>query len=247
MAAAAFARPTDRLIVALDVEREADARAVVDELAGLVTTFKVGLQLFSSAGPWFVRELSAAGHRIFLDLKFHDIPNTVAKAGVEAARLGVWMFNVHAAGGNEMMRRVVYEVGEVCAKESLSKPLIIGATVLTSSSGDALLETGIEEPVGQHALRLARLARNAGLDGVVASAQEAEMLHREFGDGFTLVTPGIRAENGTNDDQERVMTPADAIRAGSNYLVVGRPVIAAEDRRATVTQFLGEISKALDE
>ena len=133
-----------------------------------------------------------AGHRIFLDLKFHDIPNTVAKAGVEAARLGVWMFNVHAAGGNEMMKRVVYEVGEVCAKESLSKPLIIGATVLTSSSGDALLETGIEEPVGQHALRLARLARNAGLDGVVASAQEAKMLHREFGDRFTLVTPGIR-------------------------------------------------------
>jgi len=246
-AAIAPATAIDRLIVALDVDREADAVAIIDELGGLVNTYKVGLQLFTSAGPQFVRRLSDAGHRIFLDLKFHDIPNTVARAGIEAARLGVWMFNVHASGGNEMMRQVVYEVGDVCEKESLQRPLIIGVTVLTSSAGDTLAETGIVEPVEEHVLRLARLSRDAGLDGVVASALEAETIHNEVGAQFAVVTPGIRPISGTNDDQKRVMTPEGAISAGSDYLVIGRPITGSRERRGVVTRILDEISKAVDE
>lgn len=246
-AATAPAAAKDRLIVALDVERDADAHSIIDELDGLVNTYKVGLQLFTSAGPQFVRRLTHAGHRIFLDLKFHDIPNTVAKAGVEAARLGVWMFNVHASGGNEMMTQVVYEVGDVCEKESLRKPLIVAVTVLTSSAGDALAETGIVEPVEEHVLRLAQMTRGAGLDGVVASAHETQAIHREVGGQFAVVTPGIRPNNGTNDDQKRVMTPEGAIQAGSDYLVIGRPIIGSPDRRRAATQVLDEISKAVDE
>ena len=246
-AATAPARPSDRLIVALDVERESDARAIVDELDGIATTFKIGLQLFTSAGPQFVRRMAEAGHRIFLDLKFHDIPNTVAKAAVEAARLGVWMFNVHASGGNEMMSRAVYEVGEVCEKESLRTPLIVGVTVLTSSSGDALTENGIVEPVEEHVLRLARLAQRSGLDGVVASAIEAKAVHRKLGPGFAVVTPGIRPESGTNDDQKRVMTPGEAVRAGSDYLVVGRPITGSQDKRSAAARILEEISEAVND
>ena len=243
-AASAPATARDRLIVALDVARESDALSIVDELEGLANTYKVGLQLFTSAGPQFVRRLTDAGSRIFLDLKFHDIPNTVAKAGIEAARLGVWMFNLHASGGNEMMTQVVYEVGDVCEKESLQKPLIVAVTVLTSSAGDTLAETGIVEPVEDHVLRLARMTRRAGLDGVVASAHEAQAIHREVGAQFAVVSPGIRPNGGTNDDQKRVMTPEEAIRAGSDYLVVGRPITGSKDRRVAAEKVLDEIAKS---
>lgn len=243
-AASAPATARDRLIVALDVARESDALSIVDELEGLANTYKVGLQLFTSAGPQFVRRLTDAGSRIFLDLKFHDIPNTVAKAGIEAARLGVWMFNLHASGGNEMVTQVVYEVGDVCEKESLQKPLIVAVTVLTSSAGDALAETGIVEPVEDHVLRLARMTRRAGLDGVVASAHEAQAIHREVGAQFAVVSPGIRPNSGTNDDQKRVMTPEEAIRAGSDYLVVGRPITGSKDRRVAAEKVLDEIAKS---
>lgn len=243
-AASAPATARDRLIVALDVARESDALSIVDELEGLANTYKVGLQLFTSAGPQFVRRLTDAGSRIFLDLKFHDIPNTVAKAGIEAARLGVWMFNLHASGGNEMMTQVVYEVGDVCEKESLQKPLIVAVTVLTSSAGDALAETGIVEAVEDHVLRLARMTRRAGLDGVVASAHEAQAIHREVGAQFAVVSPGIRPNSGTNDDQKRVMTPEEAIRAGSDYLVVGRPITGSKDRRVAAEKVLDEIAKS---
>jgi orotidine-5'-phosphate decarboxylase len=235
----------DRLIIALDVETADEARRVVAETAQFAGAFKIGLQLFASEGPRFVGELSNAGRKIFLDLKFHDIPNTVAKAGIEAARLGVWMFNIHALGGNEMMRRCVSEVGDFCQSANISRPKIIAVTVLTSSSDDTMHEIGIEASADDEVGRLARLAESAGLDGVVASARETELVRQRSGDKFLIVTPGIRPSDASNNDQERVMTPADAIRAGSDHLVVGRPITSATDMSAAAEKILNEISRAL--
>jgi orotidine-5'-phosphate decarboxylase len=232
----------DRLIVALDVESSARARDIVSEVQEFAGAFKIGLRLFVSAGPDFVRELCNAGNRIFLDLKFHDIPNTAAQAGVEAARLGVWMFNVHASGGNEMMRRVVSEVSDICENESLTRPRILGVTVLTSSADDTLRETGIEATAEEQVVKLAQLARSAGLDGVVASAAEARTIRSHCGNNLIVVTPGIRSNNASNDDQKRVTTPADAIRAGSDYLVVGRPITGSANMASAAREILREIS-----
>jgi len=236
----------EQLIVALDVETADDARAVVGELDGLVSTFKVGLQLFTAAGPGFVRELAESGKRVFLDLKFHDIPNTVAKAGVEAARCGVWMFNVHAAGGSEMMKRTVAEVAEFCSSSNRRLPLIIGVTVLTSSASQTLRETGVESDVVDQVTRLAILAQVSGLDGVVASANEIGAIRdATTGKNFLIVTPGIRPENATNDDQKRVMTPGSAISSGADHLVVGRPIVTAAERRKAAEHLLDEIKRSL--
>ena len=237
----------DRLIIALDVDSAEAARRIVAETSEFAGAFKVGLQLFTTAGPDFVRELCDSGRKIFLDLKFHDIPNTVAKAGIEAARIGVWMFNVHAAGGNEMMKRVVSEVGNYCENARILRPKIIGVTVLTSSSDDALREVGIEATADDQVARLAALAKAAGLDGVVASAREAGSIRQSWGDDFLIVTPGIRPDNASNDDQQRVMTPAEALRSGSDFLVVGRPITASQDMSAAAQSILSEISSVLNE
>ena len=234
----------DRLIIALDVETEDEARRIVRETAQFAGAFKIGLQIFASEGPRFVSELCDAGHKIFLDLKFHDIPNTVAKAGVEAARLGVWMFNIHALGGNEMMRRCVSEVG-ICQSANISRPKIIAVTVLTSSSDDTMREIGIEASADDEVGRLAKLAESAGLDGVVASARETKLVRQSCGDNFLIVTPGIRPSDASNNDQRRVMTPADAVRAGADHLVVGRPITSATDMSAAAEKILNEISSAL--
>ena len=235
----------DRLIVALDVETADEARRIVKETAQFAGAFKIGLQLFASEGPTFVSELCDAGHRIFLDLKFHDIPNTVAKAGIEAARLGVWMFNIHALGGNEMMRRCVSEVGNFCENANLSRPKIIAVTVLTSSSDDTLREIGIEAKADVEVVRLAKLAESSGVVGVVASAREAILIRQSCGDEFLIVVPGIRPLDASNHDQQRVMTPADAVRAGADHLVVGRPITSASDISAAAEKILNEISSAL--
>ena len=233
-----------RVIVALDVETAYEARGLIRELRDEAAAFKIGLQLFTSAGPEFVREV-AADNRVFLDLKFHDIPNTVGRAGVEAARLGVWMFNVHAAGGSEMMRRTAAEVGTVCARENLSRPLIIGVTVLTSSDANTLRETGIEDTAEAQVLRLASLTAECGLDGVVASPLEIAAVRSSIGrSDFVIVTPGVRPEFATNDDQKRVMTPRRAVFAGSDYLVIGRPILKAEDRAAALRKIGEEINAA---
>ena len=232
----------DRLIVALDVDSCEKARAVVRELDGLVNTFKVGLQLFSAVGPSYVSELVESGKRVFLDLKFHDIPNTVAKAGVEAARLGVWMFNIHAAGGTEMMKRTAAEVSDFCDASNRSKPLVIGVTVLTSSDRSTLEEVGLTPDPALQVTRLARLAENAGLDGVVASPNEINMIRLNVSKpGFVIVTPGIRPNNATNDDQKRVMSPGSAVSAGADHIVVGRPVLEAADRRTAAEKILDEM------
>lgn len=235
-------KPKDRIIVALDVADAAAARAIVSELKDSVGAFKVGLQLFAASGPEFVRELVTSGAKIFLDLKFHDIPNTVAKAAAEAARLGVWMFNVHASGGSEMMRRTVAEVREACEREGLNMPKIIAVTVLTSSDSNALLEIGIETPVDEQVVRLAKLAQSSGLDGVVASANEVSAIRSAVDDeNFLIVTPGIRPMDATNDDQKRVMTFGRAIAGGSDYAVIGRPITQAEDMSAAVAILIAEI------
>ena len=232
----------EKLIVALDVAGAPEAREIVSELGSSVGAFKIGLQLFTAAGPQFVREVVDLGHRVFLDLKFHDIPNTVAMAGVEAARSGVWMFNVHTLGGGEMMRRTVEEVDLVCKKENLERPLVIGVTVLTSSDQAVMNEIGINADIDAEVLNLAGLASKYGLDGVVASPLECTAIRQTTNERFLIVTPGIRPISATNDDQKRVTTPAAAVTAGADYLVIGRPVTQSPDRRAAVEAILGEIA-----
>lgn len=234
-----------RVIVALDVDSAEEARSIVAELKGNAAAFKVGLQLFTAAGPDLVREL-AADSKIFLDLKFHDIPTTVAKAGIEAARLGVWMFNVHASGGREMMSRTIQEVGSGCESAGLSRPLVIGVTVLTSSNDDTLRETGLEAGAHEHVVRLAKLTAESGLDGVVASPLETAAVRKAVGrDDFLVVTPGVRPVSATNDDQKRVMTPGRSAAEGSNYLVVGRPIVQATDRLRALLDIQREIDEVV--
>jgi orotidine-5'-phosphate decarboxylase len=244
--AAILNEPKEKLIVALDVDSADSARALIDEIGNVVGAFKIGLQLFSAAGPDFVRELTGAGHRIFLDLKFHDIPNTVSAASIEAARLGVWMFNVHALGGAEMLRRTANSVAEFCEREGIERPKIIGVTVLTSSDANELREIGIETGVEATVLNLARLAAKCSLDGIVASPREAAAVKNAAGGNFLVVTPGIRPASETNDDQKRVNTPADAARLGADYLVVGRPITAADNKREAATAIVNEIAAASD-
>ena len=230
----------DRIIVALDVESAAEAREIVTELGDSVGAYKVGSQLFTAAGPEFVRELTAAGHRIFLDLKFHDIPNTVANAVVEAARLGVWMLNVHALGGSEMMKRAADAVRLACEKEGRQSPLLIAVTVLTSSDDATLREVGIDALAKDEVVTLAKLAAACGLNGVVASPHEVEAIRAAVGSDFSIVTPGIRASSATIDDQKRVTTIAEAFANGSDFVVIGRPITGANDRAAAVAQFVEE-------
>ena len=234
-------KASERIIVALDVETADEARSIVTELRGQVGAFKIGLQLFTAAGAAFVRELTETGDRVFLDLKFHDIPNTVAKAGVEAARLGVWMFNVHALGGGEMMRRTAGETGEFCERSGIERPKIIAVTILTSSNANTLAEIGIERDVDTQVVKLAQLTAECGLDGVVASSLEASSIRRSVRPPeFLIVTPGIRPDFATNDDQKRVMTPGVALSKGSDYLVIGRPILKADDRASAVKQICQE-------
>lgn len=232
----------DRIIVALDVDSADKAREILRELSGHVGAFKIGLQLFASAGPGLVREFAEWGAKVFLDLKFHDIPNTVAKASMEAARLGVWMFNIHASGGSEMMKQTVASVDEACEREKISRPLIIGVTVLTSANVYTINEAGVAGDVESQVLRLARLASDCGLDGVVASPQEVIAVKLAVADpNFLTVTPGIRPAFATDDDQKRVTTFGQAMVNGSDYVVIGRPIVQAEDRLAAVEKIVAEI------
>lgn len=240
---AAALQPLDRskIIVALDVETADEARGIISELSGEVGAFKIGLQLFTSAGASFVREVVDSGTRVFLDVKFHDIPNTVAKAAIEVAKLGVWMFNIHALGGREMMSTTAAAVTEFCDKEQIQRPLIIGVTVLTSSNQDTLNEIGIPGEIDSQVLNLAKLTAECGLDGVVASPREARMVRENVDDpGFLIVTPGIRPAFATNDDQKRVMSPGEAVSAGADHLVVGRPITQAANRLEALRMILGK-------
>jgi orotidine-5'-phosphate decarboxylase len=186
------------------------------------------------------------GGEVFLDLKYHDIPNTVAGAGVEASRLGVRMFNVHALGGREMMERTVEKVDALFPRGDERRPLLLAVTILTSSDAATLREVGIERPVEEMVPRLARLAQQAGMDGVVASAREVGLIREACGDRFAIVTPGVRPAFAALDDQKRVTTPAEAIAAGSDYLVIGRPISAADDPAGAADRILEEMDRALE-
>ncbi len=261
----------EKIIVALDVATAAEARSIVTELRGDVGAFKIGLQLFTAAGASFVREMVEAETKIFLDVKFHDIPNTVAEASKEAARLGVWMFNIHALGGAEMMRRTTEAVREVCDRENLFQPKIIGVTVLTSANRETLKEIGIERDTPEQVLNLARLAAKCGLDGVVASPLEIKTIRSAIENkDFLIVTPGIRSDAvqtrrcedaeresegqetknerrnklETIDDQKRVMTAKAAVSGGADYLVIGRPILRADDRVSAVRTIIEDIETA---
>jgi len=226
----------EKLIVALDVDTAPQARQIVATVGDSVTTFKVGKQLFTAEGPQVVRDLVASGRKIFLDLKFHDIPNTVGKAVAEACKLGVSMLTVHAAGGSRMLKAAVD-----AAAASPSKPIILAVTVLTSLRDDDMSEIGVSGRVLDQALRMAALARAQGCGGVVSSAHEVRELRRELGEGFAIVVPGVRPAGSAVGDQERVATPAEAFAAGASHIVVGRPITAAADPAKAAREILGEL------
>ena len=213
-----------RIIVALDYADTQSAMQIVNQLEPGRCRLKVGKELFTIAGPEFVRQLVEKGYDVFLDLKFHDIPNTVAKACAVAAELGVWMVNVHTLGGRKMM-----QAAREAITNSSHQPLLIGVTILTSMASDDLHEVGLSGEPQDNVSRLAALAESAQLDGVVCSPQEVSMLRESLGTDFKLVTPGIRPAGSDTGDQKRIMTPAQAVAAGSDYLVIGRPISQAED------------------
>ena len=214
-----------KVIVALDYDNQADALAFVDKIDPNSCRLKVGKEMFTLYGPQFVKALHQRGFSVFLDLKFHDIPNTCSKAIRAAAELGVWMVNLHASGGEKMMsasREILQPYGK-------DRPLLIGVTVLTSMEQNDLVDIGLDITPQQQVMRLAQLTKNSGLDGVVCSAQESSMLKAELGSEFKLVTPGIRPAGSAVGDQKRIMTPVEAIQAGSDYLVIGRPITTASN------------------
>lgn len=226
-----------KIIIALDYDSADAASKLVERLDPTLCKLKIGKELFTAAGPAWVETLARQGYDVFLDLKFHDIPHTVAQACKAAANLGVWMINVHALGGRAMMS---------AARDALSslpkRPKLIAVTILTSMGTSDLAELGIQEEPRQMVTRLARLAHACGLDGVVCSAQEAAMLRQQIGMDFSLVTPGIRPASANRDDQNRIMTPTDALTAGANYLVIGRPITQAPDPLAALQSIQQEIN-----
>ncbi len=233
------------IVVALDVDSSDQALSLVERLRGTVGVFKVGKQLFTGAGPEIVRSIITMGERVFLDLKFHDIPNTVAKAGVQAARLGVSIFTVHAMGGSKMMQEVAKAVTETAERAKIARPAILGVTVLTSHTQESLSEIGIERRIEDEVVHLARLCQEAGIDGVVASPQEIVPIRNSIKNpGFVILTPGVRPRGAALDDQSRVMTPSEAFRAGANFLVVGRPITAADDPVMAAHKILEELHQS---
>ena len=234
--------PKDKIIFALDVEHFAEAQRWVNLLKGHVGMFKVGKQLFTHSGPKVVDMIRKKDQKVFLDLKFHDIPNTVAKAGEEATKLEVAMFNLHALGGFEMMKKTVEASRAVAKSLGISKPLILAVTILTSMDENGMKEVGIQGPILEEVGRLALVSMKAGVDGVVASPQEIGIIRQQCGENFLIVTPGIRLPTEKKDDQKRTLSPKEAIAAGANYLVIGRPIKEAKDPLEAVQKIIEDIS-----
>jgi orotidine-5'-phosphate decarboxylase len=236
----------EQLLVALDVEHGQRALDLAHRLRDVAGGFKVGSRLFTLEGPALVRRLADSGTRVFLDLKFHDIPNTVAQAVDAAVETGAWMINVHASGGTAMMQAAAKAGQDAAQRHGRAAPIVIGVTVLTSMDETALRETGVERPLASHVTALARMAQAAGLQGVVASAHETPSIRAACGTAFTIVTPGIRGASAgpERDDQARTMGPAEAVQAGASYIVVGRPIIGAADPRAAAESIVEELRRA---
>ena len=234
----------DRIVVALDYPDRDSALRLVEQLSGMVGMFKIGSQLFTAEGPGLVREIVGAGERVFLDLKFHDIPNTVAGASLSAARLGVSIINVHTLGGAEMMQAAAAALSEFAAQNAATRPrpAILGVTVLTSMEQGDLADVGISQDVGSEVVRLASLARDSGLDGVVASPREIRLIRERVAAGeFIILTPGIRPAWSAIGDQKRIATPARAISDGADLIVVGRAITESPEPRAAAERILEEI------
>ena len=236
-----------RLIFPLDVASLSEVDRYVDLLVDEVGLFKVGKQLFVHAGPDVVRRIQAKGGAVFLDLKFHDIPRTVALAATEAARLGVKMLTLHASGGAQMMQHAQSAVRKVCRAEHLAQPTLLAVTVLTSLSRDDLKQTGVGAAVATQVVRLAKLAQQAGISGLVASPHEIAALRRACGKKLTLVIPGVRSQGDATDDQKRVLTPSQAMRAGADYIIVGKPIRDAQDPRQAARRIVEEMEDGLRE
>ena len=230
--------------MALDVDTVAEARALADRLRGAVGGYKIGSRLFTSRGSSLVEELVSRGDRVFLDLKFHDIPNTVAGAVAAATRLGVWMITVHASGGAAMLRAAREAADREASRASRPAPLLVAITVLTSLDERSLAEVGVTRGISLQVEELAALTQSAGLDGVVASPQEVAVVRGRVGPRFAVVTPGIRGPEDAMGDQTRTLTAAQALAAGSTYLVVGRPIIAAPDPRAAAERMAADCARA---
>ncbi|HEX7138695.1 MAG TPA: orotidine-5'-phosphate decarboxylase [Vicinamibacterales bacterium] len=231
------------LLVALDVDTVAEATSLAGKIRGVAGGIKIGSRLFTSAGPGLVEEFTSSGDRVFLDLKFHDIPNTVAGAVAAATRLGVWMLNVHASGGAAMMRAAREAAHEEAARRSKPAPLVIAVTMLTSMNQQTLDQVGLHDAVDDQVARLAVLAKDSGMDGVVSSPREIAIIRRHCGNDFAIVTPGIRggaSSTGASDDQCRTLTAAESLAAGATYIVVGRPIIADSDPRAAAERIAAE-------
>ncbi|HYE73431.1 MAG TPA: orotidine-5'-phosphate decarboxylase [Blastocatellia bacterium] len=234
----------ERIVVALDVETADQALILVEKLRGTVGMFKVGKQLFTAAGPDIVRRIIEMGEKVFLDLKFHDIPNTVAMAGVEAMRLGASIFNIHALGGSKMMRATVDAVNQTAEREGLAKPIILGVTVLTSHDQSSLSDLGINRSVEEQVVQLAKLCAANGINGVVASPKEIKSIREAISDpDFVILTPGVRPLGADLNDQSRVMTPAEAVQFGATYLVIGRPITGAKDVVEAAKKIIEEIEQ----
>ena len=229
-----------RVIVALDFPDPAPAFDLLERIDPLQCRVKIGKEMFTRAGPDFVTQVARRGFDVFLDLKYHDIPNTVAAACAAAADLGVWMLNVHASGGRRMMEAAAGRLAQLT-----ERPLLIGVTILTSLGEEDIAEIGYAGSPADNVRRLAALAEDSGLDGVVCSPLEVKALHAERGADFALVTPGVRPAGSAADDQKRIMTPGDAVRTGASYLVVGRPVTAADDPPASLAAINAEVAAAL--
>ena len=242
------AHPRSSLIVALDFDSLSSALKFAKQVADLVGLFKIGSQLFTAAGPTAVKEISALGPGIFLDLKFHDIPNTVAGAVLSSAAMsGVQLVNIHALGGSTMMKAAAQAIS-AGVPLGMDRPRLLAVTILTSMDQKAMRETGISGAPKTSVLKLAHLAKNSGVDGVVASVQEAKVIRKACGRDFLIVTPGVRPKEKSlsekKDDQARTASPTEAIRAGADYIVVGRPILAAEDPRAAAQAIVDEIAAA---
>jgi orotidine-5'-phosphate decarboxylase len=240
----ALISPKDRLVIALDLDNAHEALSLVDELNDAVGMFKVGHQLFTAYGPDIVRRIIDKGARVFLDLKYHDIPNTVARASAEAVKLGVSIFNVHALGGLDMMKAAASAAAETAHKQGIPRPLALAVTILTSMDDAAIRrDLKINRSLRREVSHLAELAHRAGMSGVVASPQEIIMLRKAIRGAFTILTPGVRPAWAEKDDQKRIMTPGEAVASGADLIVVGRPVLKAADRRAAVEKILQELEK----
>ncbi len=234
--------PKEKIIFALDVEHFTEAQQWVNRLKGHVGMFKVGKQLFTHAGPKVIDMIRQKGQKAFLDLKFHDIPNTVAKAGEEATKLEVTMFNLHALGGFEMMKKAVEASRAVAKTLGIPRPLVLAVTILTSMDEESIKQVGVQGPIPEEVGRLASLSMKAGVDGVIASPQEIGIIRKQCGEKFLIVTPGIRLPSDKSDDQKRTLSPKEAISAGANFLVIGRPIKEAKDPLEAIQRIVDDIS-----